>query len=104
MNFNNLLPQSYGGEESCEVLRGFILRPSKIQERSGTYINFHPLVDTVVHDQAVCQPDTMRLHGMTCDVCIVTNVGVVEVGHFGLVTARELGRRGIERRKRCHYC
>jgi hypothetical protein len=102
MNFNNLLPRSYSGEESCEVLQEFIPRTSKIQERNGTYINFHPLVDTIVHDQAVGQPDTMRLHGMTCDVCIVTNVGVVEVGHFGLVTAGELGRREIERRKRRH--
>jgi pyoverdine/dityrosine biosynthesis protein Dit1 len=46
---------------------------------SASYIDFHLLVDTVVHDQAVRQAYAMRLHRMTGDICVVSNIGVVEV-------------------------
>jgi hypothetical protein len=44
-----------------------------------TYINLHLLVDSIVHDQAMRQPNSMRLHGMSSNISIVSDVGVVEV-------------------------
>jgi len=76
---------------------------SKTKEKEETHINFHSLVNTIVHNQAMSQPDTMRLHRMSCNVCIVTNVGVIEISHFWLVAAGEFRREGIERRERRHY-
>lgn len=35
-----------------------------------------------MHNQTVRQSDSVRLHGVTGNVGIVTNVGVVKVGHL----------------------
>lgn len=56
------------------------------------YIDFHLLVDTIVHDQAMRQPNTMRLHGMASNVGIIANIRVVEVGDSVLVAG--LAQRG----------
>ena len=55
----------------------------------NTHVNFHTLVEVVLHNKTVRQADTMRLHGMARNVGIVSNVGVVEVRDL-------LGRRPIE--------
>jgi len=47
----------------------------------STHINFHLLVDPIVHDQAMRQPNPMRFHGMPSDIRIVSNIRVVEVCH-----------------------
>lgn len=45
----------------------------------GAHIDLHLLEQVVLHDQAVRQADSMRLHWMSSGVSIVSNVGVVEV-------------------------
>jgi hypothetical protein len=37
-------------------------------------VDFEILVDIVVHDQAVGKSNSVWLHGMACDICIVANV------------------------------
>jgi hypothetical protein len=44
-----------------------------------TYINLHLLVDPIVHDQAMRQPNSMRLHGMSSNISVVSDIRVVEV-------------------------
>jgi hypothetical protein len=44
-----------------------------------THINLHLLVDAIVHDQAMRQPNSMRFHGMPGDISIISNIGIVEV-------------------------
>jgi hypothetical protein len=66
------------------------------------YINLHLLVDTVIHDQAMGQPDAMRLHWVASDVCIISNVGVVEVRN-SLLAAWAVQRRGINGCERRHF-
>lgn len=58
--------------------------------RQGTYVDLEVFVDVVVHDEAVCQADTVRLHGMASDIGIVANVRVVEVGDL-LLRGRSFG-------------
>jgi hypothetical protein len=50
----------------------------------ATYVDFHLLVDAIIHNQTVSKPDSMRLHRMTSDVGIISNIGVVEVCHSDL--------------------
>jgi hypothetical protein len=68
-----------------------------------TYVYFHLLVDSVVHNQAMGQPDSMRLHGMPSNVGIISNIRVVEVRNSFLITGLENdivdGRRNIR-----HVC
>jgi hypothetical protein len=59
--------------------------------RQDTYIDFHLLVEVVLHDETVRQANSMRLHGMASHVGIIANIGVIEVGDL-------LGRRPIEGR------
>ncbi len=70
--------------------------------KEGTHIDFHSLINTIVHDQAMSQPYSMWLHRMARNVSIVANIGVVEVSHLWLVAGSEFCREGIERSKRCH--
>lgn len=49
--------------------------------KGQTYIYLHLLIDAVVHNQAVRQPDSMRLHWMASHIGIITNIGVVEVSN-----------------------
>ena len=58
-----------------------------------THIDLQKLVDIVIHDQAMRQPDTMRLHRMAGDVGIIADIRVVEVGDSFLVHAH----RAVER-------
>ena len=52
---------------------------SKDDKVWATYIYLHLLVGPIVHNQAVGQPYAMRLHGMACDICIVSDIRIVEV-------------------------
>lgn len=61
-----------------------------------TYINLHLLVDTIVHDQAMRQPNSMRFHRMASDIGIVSNIGVVKVCD-PLLGAWTVRRRLIDR-------
>jgi len=62
-------------------------------------VDFHVLISAIVHDQAVGQPDSVRLHGMASDVGVVSNIGVVEVCNPLLVVSA-LEVRRIEGRER----
>lgn len=44
-----------------------------------TYIYLHVLVQPIIHDQAMCHSNAVRLHGMAGDIGVVAHVGVVEV-------------------------
>jgi hypothetical protein len=46
---------------------------------NATYVDFHLGVETVVHDQTVRHPYTVRLHRVPRYVGIIANIGVVEV-------------------------
>lgn len=46
------------------------------------------LVEIVIHDETVGHPNSVRLHGMPCDVRIVANICIVEVGHPLVCTVR----------------
>jgi hypothetical protein len=63
------------------------------------HVNFHLLVEAVVHDETVSHSDTMRLHWMAGIVGVVSDIRVIEVGDFlGLSTigsARRVQRRTI---------
>lgn len=70
--------QDYGGERSGE---------------SATDVNFEIFVDIVVHDQAVRQPNSVWLHRVTSDICIVANIRVVKVRNL-LLAGIQLGEQG----------
>ena len=63
------------------------------------YVNFHLLVEAVVHDKTVSHSDTVRLHGMAGIVGVVSDIRVVEVGDFLWLSiigsARRVQRRTI---------
>lgn len=48
-------------------------------EYSSTHIDFHLLVEAVVHDQTVGHPYAMRLHGMAGIVGVVSDIRVIKV-------------------------
>lgn len=58
-----------------------------------TDVNFEIFVDIVVHDQAVRQPNSVWLHRVTSDICIVANIRVVEIGNL-LLACVQLGEQG----------
>ena len=70
--------------------------------RELPYIDFHFLINTVVHNQAMSQPNTMRLHRMTSDVGIIANIRVVEVRN-SLLAAWAVQRRGVDGCERRHF-
>ena len=43
--------------------------------------DFHFRIKTIIHYQAVCQPDSMLLHGVPCRICIISNVDIIEIIH-----------------------
>lgn len=59
----------------------------------ATDVNFEIFVDIVVHDQAVRQPNSVWLHRVTSDICIVANIRVIEVGNL-LLAGVQLGEQG----------
>jgi hypothetical protein len=63
------------------------------------HVDFHLLVEAVVHDQTVSHSDTMRLHGMAGVVGVVSDIRVIEVGDFlwlcTVGSARRVQRRTI---------
>lgn len=61
---------------------------SSEQNRNCTHVDLHFLVAAIVHNQAMRDPDAVRLHGMAGNVCVIAHIGIVEVGYFlGLVGA-----------------
>jgi hypothetical protein len=46
------------------------------------YINLHLGVEAVVHNQTVCHPYAVGLHGVARNVGVVSHIRVVKVGHF----------------------
>lgn len=70
--------QDYGGERNGEP---------------ATDIDLEIFVDIVVHDQAVRQSDSVWLHRVTSDICIVANIRVVKVGNL-LLAGVQLGEQG----------
>ena len=57
-----------------------------------TYIDFHVLIETIVHDQTMCQANSVRLHRMSCDICVIADVGVVEISHAFLIARIQVRR------------
>ena len=58
-----------------------------------SHINLHFLIESIVHDQAVGHTYTVRLHRVTRDVGIVTDIRVVEVGNLFVVGPDAIGER-----------
>jgi hypothetical protein len=46
---------------------------------SHTHINLHFLINSIVHDQAMRQSYSVRLHRMARNVGIISNIRVVEI-------------------------
>ena len=65
-----------------------------------TYIYFHFLIKTIIHDQTMGHSNPVRLHWMPGDVGIVANVRVVKVSYTFLVIT--IGKGLIKRGERCH--
>lgn len=65
--------------ETAAAGRGEKVISSKDDKVQTTYIYLHLLVRPIVHDQAVGQPYAMRLHGMAGDICIVSDIRIIEV-------------------------
>lgn len=66
-----------------------------------TYIYFHLLVETVVHNETVGHAYPVRLHGMPSNIGIIAHIGIIEVGHC-LFVAGGPGR--VDGGKVCHCC
>jgi hypothetical protein len=64
----------------------------------STYVDFHLRIYPIVHNQAVRQPYSVRLHRMASDVGIVPNIGIVEVGNPLLATV-VIQRRRVDGRE-----
>ena len=68
-------------------------------------VDFQVLVETVVHDQRVGHANTVRLHGVSSVVGVVSDVTIVEIGH--LLRLRGSGvnadTRCIQRRERVRH-
>lgn len=61
-----------------------------------THVDFHFLVKAIVHDQAMGHPYTVRLHGMSRHIGIVSHVGIVEVGDLAVAVPKPVDN-GIQR-------
>lgn len=64
-----------------------------------TYVDFHLLIKTIIHDQTVGHAYPMGLHGVPGDIGIVAHIRIIEVSHSLLVVG---GPGGVDRRKACH--
>jgi len=67
--------------------------------QGSAYVNLHLGVQAIVHDQAMRHAYAVGLHGMSCYIGIVADVGVVEVGDLfwlrrDAVVQRSGARRG----------
>jgi hypothetical protein len=76
-------------------------RRSSRSSKKPTYVNFHLLINSIVHDQAMRQPDSVRLHGMASNVGIVPHIRIIEVGNPLLGTGA-IQRRRVNGRERGH--
>lgn len=54
-----------------------------------THVNFHLLVHTIIHNQAVRQPDAMGFHWMARHIGEVSDVRIIEISDL-------LGRRSSQ--------
>ena len=73
-----------------------------VRDRRCTYIYFQILVKLIVHNECMCKPYPVRLHGMASRVGIVANILVVTVG-YRLLLAFCADQWAIDRRKAiCH--
>lgn len=54
--------------------------------RLATYVYLHLRISAIVHDQAVRQSYAVRLHGMASDICVVSDIRIVEVRDSLLAT------------------
>ena len=70
-------------------------------EDSCTYIHGHLAGKTIIHNQAVSQPNAMRLHRVLGIVGEVANVHIVEVIDI-LLCAASSPERQVQRSKRRH--
>lgn len=55
--------------------------PKKKEGGNKTYVDLHLVVESIVHDQTMTHADTMRLHGVSRSIVIISNVLVVKVSH-----------------------
>lgn len=49
------------------------------QERARTHVNLHFVISAIVHDQTMCQSNSVRFHRMTCNICVIPDIRIVEV-------------------------
>lgn len=72
-----------GGDpsEEVDVLVGMELCHLIDNGRLGP-VDLEVLVDIVIHDQAVGKSNAVRFHRVTCDICIVSDIRVVEISHL----------------------
>ena len=63
------------------------------------HVNFHLFVQAIIHNQTVGHSNTVRLHGMTSIVGVISDIRVVEVCDFlwlsTIGSARRVQRRTI---------
>ena len=72
----------------------------RLEDFNDTYINFHVLIETIIHDKAVRHSYTVRFHGVTSNIGIIAHIGIVEVGcRFGSIATQE---RLVKRREGSH--
>ena len=74
----------------------------QVAERHQTYVNFHLLIQAIVHNQAVSHSNPVRFHGMPRNIGIIAHVRIVEVGNCLLVGATWCRELYINGGKRCH--
>lgn len=65
-----------------------------------SYVDFHLLVEAIIHDQTVSHSYPMRLHGMSSYIGIIAHIRVVEISDFVLEVV-SIG--GIKGGKACHF-
>lgn len=77
------------------------VKRSRGSSKRPTYVYFHLLINSIVHNQAVRQPNSVRLHGMARNIGIIPDIGIVEVGNPFLGTGA-IQRRRVNGRERGH--
>ena len=51
------------------------------------YIDFHLLIQAIIHNQTMSHPNPVRFHGMPCNIGIIAHVRIVKVCNGLLVGA-----------------
>jgi hypothetical protein len=69
---------------------GRLLNVERIE--SATHIDFHALVQAIMHDQTVSQSDSERLHRMPELISVVANSAVIEICYLLLLTWWHYGK------------